>query len=159
MEVQIFYRDKDSNIVIICFLIDGDELSQQNVFIDFENIPDTGKSVIMDEINYYSLFKRKEQNLEELDIALEKLNYDKHYPLDQFFMYEGSLMYPPCRENITYIINATIMKISFNQILNISKSILINNPDGNYRNIQNMNYRKVYHYFNKNKFNKQYFEK
>lgn len=52
-----------------------------------------------------------------LEKAINDLEYDKHYPLNEFYQYNGSLSKPPCDENGTYVIKREPVYAPFNQIL------------------------------------------
>ena len=52
-------------------------------------------------------------------------------------MYNGSFTAPPCEENVTYVISAFPLMAPFDQILKISKVLIMNgNYNGNNRSLQ-----------------------
>lgn len=52
-----------------------------------------------------------------LQKAVDDLTYDKHHPLDEYYMYSGSGAKPPCDENIMYIINPREIYAPLSQII------------------------------------------
>ncbi len=73
--------------------------------------------------------------------------YNKHFPLEEFFLYNGSFSTPPCEENVTYIINPKYIYAPIDQIMHLSKVIIMNgNLNGNKRSIQSKEKIEVFHF-------------
>lgn len=57
------------------------------------------------------------------NIVLKAINdfvYDKHYPLTEYFLYNGSFTTPPCNENVTYIVIPDAIFTKMQQIIVIA---------------------------------------
>lgn len=75
------------------------------------------------------------------------MTYNKHLPLDEYYLYNGSFSAPPCEENVKYIINPIIIYAPFEQILHFSSVLIMNgNTNGNNRSIQSSEKIKIFHY-------------
>lgn len=85
-----------------------------------------------------------------LDSAVQEFHYNKHFPLNSFYLYNGSFTIPSCEENFTYIINKEIINVKFDEIVKISDFIskYISN-NGNIRNTQPSNNRVIAKYESK----------
>jgi carbonic anhydrase len=162
LELQIHFKITDKRIidkkttdnVILVVLVNGNDNNDvvQPFFksLELSDIPiEKGHArMLSDIINYSFLFndiklKKDKSNIED---ALGDLKYDKHHPIDEFYLYYGSYTSPPCSETVTYIISARILSVSWEQIIFLTRSILKNNIDGNNRNLQVINSRKIYYY-------------
>ena len=162
LELQIHFRLTDKTIIdknttdniILVILVNGvdnnDNIHPFFKSLELKDVPmEKGHArMLSDNIDYSYLFNEKKETKELPNIqdALGDLKYDKHHPLNEFYLYFGSYTSPPCSETVTYIISANIISVSWDQIIYLTRSILKNNSDGNNRNIQEINSRKIYYY-------------
>jgi carbonic anhydrase len=65
--------------------------------------------------------------------ALNELAYDKHHPLNEYFIYNGSLNKPPCDENVKYIIVKNPLFAPMDQIIVRINIINLTNPINNFK--------------------------
>jgi hypothetical protein len=56
-------------------------------------------------------------NKDYLSNAINDLVYNKHFPLKEFYMYNGSFSKPPCDENVTYVIKPIPIYAPLEQII------------------------------------------
>jgi len=49
--------------------------------------------------------------------AIDDFKYEENYPLEEFFIYNGSFTKPSCEENVTYIVDPNPKIAPLNQII------------------------------------------
>lgn len=49
--------------------------------------------------------------------AINDFTYDKHYPLREYYLYNGSFTTPPCNENVTYVVVPEAILTKMEQII------------------------------------------
>ena len=126
LELNLYHKSIDGSIIIISVMVEGNDRfsSSQDFFQEF--VPSLTKT---------------ENKITNIPID-KRWNINQTIPLDKaFYLYKGSLPYPPCNENVTWIILQTAVNIERKHLKKIKSLILSKN---NARPIQKLNNRNIY---------------
>jgi hypothetical protein len=162
LELQIYFKLWDRKKVdsstkedlAIVVLVRGEEsggVKEHPFFklLEIESLPLLNQGKLLNNYLDYSLLFRQSELLGDDDVilkALSEIKYDEHFPLNEFYMYNGSFTRPPCHETVTYVINSTPIVIPATQVQLFSKLILQVNPNGNRRDLQPANQREILYF-------------